>query len=579
VEGQGQPAELRGKLPHSVVAGVCRSPTPVRDLGLELQHTGTLIERADLHGAPVIAELQAGVPAGDRYGGTGQTADELRRHLGAGRVVDVLNVDKRVRGSQRACEGRLRCLPGSLELPYEVVRWRRAARLEREPELASSELGHVCPGEVLDKPRLPHTRHPVDGAHAGSALGALCRKEGCLERRQLGLAADEHALGLRVELDLLADLLRLAQLRRPAEVAAVGAPIEPAGLVPTGAVAPSAEVNAVDQRTRLVVQLDLDEVVLAGPAIALVALIETAGGDDARLVPGLDVVRDRGRVLVAVEDEIDALREPQPCVALIGEPAQRVMDQGQPEAVQRGAAVVRGQHVDLCSGEQQFALVVFAPAQPGGVEPDDVDGVAEVERDTIAEAAVGVGLGVEVGAAHFGRDPMPESGGATEDASAPELVGPEWRLGAGHPSRQARLVGGGELEGSRMGCLASLAVHIMVPRHREEPIAADAGGGEDGVDALGREVVLLAEAPVGHIAGEADEIDAIGPTEFADGVDEVAFENAMAAGRMGADLELAALGHPVKGNALVQVRQVEDAEGAQRGSAPWSSSCVPRGGF
>ena len=101
------------------------------------------------------------------------------------------------------------------------------------------------------------------------------------------------------------------------------------------------------------------------PAVAAVALIQAARRQDAQRAVGVGVILGDGVVLVAVEDEIDAVGQASAGVGGVGQEGEGVVGQGQAEAGQGRAVAARREGVELVLGQQQLLGVVVVAAQPG----------------------------------------------------------------------------------------------------------------------------------------------------------------------------------------------------------------------
>ena len=98
-----------------------------------------------------------------------------------------------------------------------------------------------------------------------------------------------------------------------------------------------------------------------------------------------------------------------------------------------------------------------------------------------------------------------------------------------------------------------LAVDVMVTGDREEAIPAEAEGVQDGLEELGGTFVFFGQAPVGRVAGEADEIDAAVLGEVPEVIEPGVTEDALAPPRLGLAI-----------GAFVEIGEVENAEPMDR---------------
>ena len=247
------------------------------------------------------------------------------------------------------------------------------------------------------------------------------------------------------------------------------------------------------------------------------------------------------------------------------------MRQGDAEAGQRRALFVGGEDVHLVPGEEQPALLVILAGKPGGIEADQVHRKGERQSgggSAIAQQTMWALLGQKRRPAQVLGDPAPIRLRAEEQVLPPRGPHVPWRIQAGHPLREGVGIVAGEADHLIPGALGLrtlliFAPDVVVAGHEEKAVARDANGGEEGIQAGGGAGVLLGQAPVGGVAGEADQIHRGGRAHLPQDVEEVAlFQNPVATGSHHPDLAFAGVRRLGGDDALVQIRDVQDAKPA-----------------
>ena len=218
--------------------------------------------------------------------------------------------------------------------------------------------------ETLGEIRLPDTRHPMHRAdeHGPPLFG----QQRGLELLQFLLAPDEAPGGPGREWNR-------TRPKPPRESAILRARIETVVVVPVTALGPAPEPQIVAARAARLIERGLDDMAGVRPLVAAMSFVEAPrrrlARGPIRVVPGLDLLL----VQMAAQEEVHVVREPPMAVALVGEVAERVVDEGEAEARQALAPGIGCQPPHLIRGEEQLAAVVVIAREPRGVETHDMD--------------------------------------------------------------------------------------------------------------------------------------------------------------------------------------------------------------
>src|SRR6185369_13808133 len=117
-----------------------------------------------------------------------------------------------------------------------------------------------------------------------------------------------------------------------------------------------------------VVEADGEEVAGVGILVGAVPFVETAGGELEGIGPGLGL----GLVEMAAEDEVGPGGDAAAEVRAVGELVEGVVHEDETEAGERIPLLVGRQLAELGVRQPQLAGVVVIPAEPGGIEADEV---------------------------------------------------------------------------------------------------------------------------------------------------------------------------------------------------------------
>ena len=313
MEREGQARDLAHQLAQ---LGVGRRDAGSLELLLHEAQRWIRVEQRELdarparsRGAPEI-RMASGHQHRDAGERRGEICDERRRRRG----VDVVDVDERPLRPQDLCDGPLvdSCGidPRLLREHAHPPRHRPGMRGIDHHVPVATEPVRVPRVELLREIRLADARHPLDRDDRDAPLASALQRG--IDPCELGVAADEDLVPLR----LPSPDFRV-RLEQPAALVVVQ-PKAPAGrvLVEERVVAPEvaarrppAETDRGAQWSGVLVEHEVDHLTRIRVAMLLVALVQAPRRQDQELVVGPLEHVGGGRVLVAVEQEIDAIGE------------------------------------------------------------------------------------------------------------------------------------------------------------------------------------------------------------------------------------------------------------------------------
>jgi len=191
--------------------------------------------------------------------------------------------------------------------------------------------------------------------------------------------------------------------------------------------------------------------------------------------------------------------------------AEGVVHQDEPKARERVPLGIVREAQNLTIGQPELAGIVVIAAEPGGVEPDQVDGKAparHLQGGTVAEPAVGRPLGVKLRTPQDLSYPVAIATLSSQDLVSPAGLDPKGRRPTGQPTREPELVHlGTDLPEALPGRLVDGTLDVVVPRDDEEAIGREVEALQESVKELSGLLILLAEPPIRRVPGEADEVD------------------------------------------------------------------------
>ena len=258
---------------------------------------------------------------------------------------------------------------------------------------------------------------------------------------------------------------------------------------------------------------------------------------------------------------------------VVAQIAERVVHQGEAQAGERRAVVVGGVQEHLMLGEQQLSFVVVVAREPGRVEADDVDRwqVWQGERLPIPQEGVPVcAAGQELRALDALQERAVAAlalGGAVEAVHRGAL----WSGQSREPIIEAGLIAMDRCEGPHglPGVALNGALNVMVPRHKEHTVPAQAEERSHIVEPLLGLKALLVKPPVSEVTREHEQVRGPPLHDLPQPLLQRRPEHPVSSSAAKPDLELAGvrlrrfavLRWWVHGHPLMQIREVQNPQG------------------
>ena len=260
-----------------------------------------------------------------------------------------------------------------------------------------------------------------------------------------------------------------------------------------------------------IIELDGQDVAGIRIAVRPMPFIQATGGElsdgAVRVRPGLDL----WFVKVPAEDEVGPRSDVAPEVSAVPELVEGVVHQDDPEAGKRCPVLVGGQLSELGVRQPQLPSVVVISAEPCGIETDEMHGHADVWQENLAavsEKAVGRLRRIEIRPAEAVPHPGTIGCLPLQEALPPVVLKAHGAFAAGHPAGKVQRIGRvRRLADGGPDILMNVPSDVMVAGDGEEAVFAEVEAGEEAFEEVGGLGVFLREAPVGGVAGEADEVD------------------------------------------------------------------------